>query len=145
MPMGGQSLGKDVRAVLVTPFGATLNISPSAITAFDSTPVTTNEKRIGLDGVTRNLVIPSGWKGSFEVDRFDSVIEDYWATFEAAYYAGQNILWGSIQETIDNPDGSVSQYRYSNVAYDLKDLGRREGDKVIKMKLDFYASFRVQA
>lgn len=144
MPIGGQSLGKDVRIVLVSPQG-TINIPPAAITRFNVAPETTNEKRLGLDGEVRHLVQPAGYKGSVDIDRFNSNLEDYWAAFEEAYYAGANIGWGYIQETIQNPDGSVSQWRYEKVVFDVKDFGDREGDKIVKMKLDFMASKRTRA
>lgn len=143
MPVGGQTIGKDVRLVIVTPSG-TLNIPPAAITSFDAQPETTNEKRIGMDGEARHLVTHAGWKGSFEVDRFDSTLEDFWAQAEAAYYAGVNLPYGYIQETIQEPNGSISQYRYEKVVLDLKDLGKKEGDKTVKMKLDFLASRRIK-
>lgn len=141
MAINNQSIGKDVSFVVMTSSGA-LNIPAAAITRFDAQPDTSHEARKGLDGVTRNLVYPNGWKGSFEVDRFNSVLDDFWASYEAAYYAGQNLLPGTINEVIQEADGSVSQYRYEGVVLDLKDAGSREADKVIKLKLDFYASRR---
>ncbi|MRW88867.1 hypothetical protein GJ699_02595 [Duganella sp. FT80W] len=142
MSTGGQSLGKDVSVVIVTASG-TLNIPAAAITKFDSKPVTGDEKRIGLDGQVRNNVTHEGWNGSFEVDRFNSVLDDFWAAAEAAYYAGTALPWGTIQETITNPDLSVSQYTYTQVVLKLTDIGSREGNKTIKQKLDFVASRRI--
>lgn len=144
MPINNMSIGKDVSVVIITAAGS-LNIPAAAITKFDVQPVTDNETRMGMDGVTRALVSPTGWKGSFEVDRMSSSIEDWWAGVEAAYFAGQNIPSGTITETISNPDGSISQYRYTGVVFDLNDLGSREPSKVIKQKLGFVASRRVKA
>lgn len=141
MAINNQSIGKDVSFVVMTSSGA-LNIPAAAITKFDAQPDTSHEARKGLDGVTRNLVYPNGWKGSFEIDRMSSVVDDFWAQYESDYYAGRNLLPGTINEVIQEADGSVSQYRYDGVVLDLKDAGSREADKVIKLKLDFYASRR---
>jgi hypothetical protein len=144
MPVNNMSIGKDVSVVIITATGS-LNIPAAAITKFDVQPVTDNETRMGMDGVTRALVVPTAWKGNFDVDRMNSSIEDWWAANEVAYFAGQNIPSGTITETISNPDGSISQYRYTGVVFDLNDLGSREPSKVIKQKLGFVASRRVKA
>ena len=141
MPIGGQSLGKDVRIVLVTATG-TLNIPAAAITKFTAMPQTADEKRVGLDGEARHNITHSGWKIDIELDRFDSTLDDFWAAAEDAYYNGQNLPWGYIQETIQEPNGGTSQYRYEKVAYKVTDIGAREGDKVVKMKLEALASRR---
>lgn len=144
MPVNNMSIGKDVSVVIITSTGS-LNIPAAAITNFGVQPVTEQESRIGMDGVTRPLVVPTAWKGSFDVDRMNSSVEDWWASVEAAYFAGQNINSGTITETISNPDGSISQYRYTGVMFDLQDLGSREPTKVIKQKLSFVASRRMKA
>lgn len=142
MSTGGQSLGKDVSVVIVTASG-TLNIPAAAITKFDAKPTTGDEKRVGMDGKVRHNVTHEGWTGSFEVDRFNSVLDDFWAEAEAGYFAGTALPWGTIQETITNPDLSVSQYTYTEVVLKLADIGSREGNKTIKQKLDFLASRRI--
>ena len=141
MPNNNQSIGKDVSFVVMTSAGA-LNIPAAAITKFDAQPDTSHEARKGLDGVTRNAVFPNGWKGSFDIDRMNSAVDEFWAQFESDYYNGVNLLPGTINEVIVEANGSISQYRYEGVVLDLKDAGSRESDKVIKMKLDFYASRR---
>lgn len=144
MPVNNQTIGKDISVTIVTATGV-LNIPAAAITGWSSKPVTDNENRIGMDGVTRPLVVPTGWSGSFSVDRLNGAIEDWWASLEAAYFAGQNIGAGSIQETVTNPDGSISQWRYTGVMFDFEDAGDREPTKVVKQKLNFMASRRVKA
>lgn len=141
MPLNNQSIGKDVSIVLMTSAGA-INIPAAAITKFDAQPDTSHEARKGLDGVTRHAVFPNGWKGSLDIDRMNSAVDDFWAQFEADYYNGVNILPGTINETISEANGSISTYRYEGVVFDFKDAGSREADKVIKMKLDFYTSRR---
>jgi hypothetical protein len=143
MPVGGQTIGKDVRLVIVTATG-TLDVPPAAIASFSSQPENSVEQRKGLDGETRHLVTPGPWKGSIEIDRFDSSVEDFWARIEANYFAGINTPYGYIQETIQEPNGGLSQYSYEKVALDLKDLGKKIADKPVTLQLDFYASRRIK-
>jgi hypothetical protein len=143
MSAANQSIGKDIRVVITTATG-NLNIPTAAITKFDAQPVTADEKRTGLDGEARHVIFHNGWKGGFEIDRFDSTLDDYWATAEANYYNGVNTAYGFIQETIQEPNGGISQYRYEKVVYKVTDIGAREGDKVVKMKLEFMASRRLK-
>ena len=143
MPMNGTSLGRDVVIDMITPYGA-IQIDPTYITNFVATPVTNNDTRKGLDGVPRQMVIPNGYTGSLTVDRADSALDDWWAQFEADYYAGKMTPTSTITETISNPDGSVSVYRYTGVAWDMKSLGERRSDQVISMSLDFMAAKRIK-
>jgi hypothetical protein len=143
MPVGGQTVGKDIRLVIVTGRG-TLNVPPAAITNFTSAPNNGVDKRKGFDGEQRTLISPGDWQGSFDIDRFDSTIEDAWAQIESDYYAGVNTPYGTIQETIQEPNGGITQYRYEKVALDLKDLGSKQADKAVTLKLDFHASRRIK-
>ena len=73
----------------------------------------------------------------FDLDR-------YIAQQEATYYAGGNELPSSIDETITEPDGSISQYRYTGVMIQLTDAGDKAGDKTINQSLSFAASRRLE-
>jgi len=143
MPVGGQTVGKDIRLVIVTGSG-TLDVPPAAITGFSAAPENRVDQRQGFDGETRHLVTPGPWKGSIDIDRFNSAVEDFWAQIEANYYAGVNTPYGTIQETIQEPNGGITQFRYEKVSLDLKDLGSKTADKAVTIKLDFHASRRTK-
>jgi hypothetical protein len=143
MPMNSQTVGRDVSLDLFTSKGI-LAISASAITKFDTTPVTTNTTSKGLDGVTRYGVFPDGWKGSIEVDRMNGNLDAYWAQIESDFYNGANTLPGTITETIQEPDGSISQFRYTGVMFDFKDAGTKVANQLVKQKLDFMAARRLK-
>lgn len=143
MPINGQSIGKDVSIDIVTARGNFV-IPASAITSFEMSPDTTSEKRKGLDGVARFALHPDGWKGTMEIDRFNSDVEDYWAQFEADYYAGINTSTATALETITEADGSTSQYRYTGLVIQLDTLGSRSADKVITSKVSLMASRRIK-
>lgn len=143
MPMNGSNLGRDVSIDIVTPYGA-IQIDPSMITSFTPTPGSVNEKRKGLDGTPRHYIIPDGYSGSITVERSDSTLDDWWARFEADYYAGVQLPASTITETITNADGTVSQFRYVGVMLDVNSLGERRADQPITMNLSFVASKRLK-
>lgn len=143
MPMNGQSVGRDVSLDLITSKGI-LAIASTAITKFDTTPVTTNTTSKGLDGLTRYGVFPDGWKGTLEIDRMNGTLDAFWAQIEADFYAGVNTMPGTITETIQEPDGSISQFRYTGVMFDFKDAGSKVANQLVKQKLDFMAARRIK-
>jgi hypothetical protein len=141
--MQGQTVGRDVSLDLMTSRGL-MAIPAAAITSFAASPQTTNTASKGLDGVTRFGVFPDGWRGSLDIDRMSGVLDDFWAQYEADYYAGVNILPGTITETISEPNGSVSQYRYTGVMFDFKDAGTKVANGLVKQKIDFMAARRIK-
>lgn len=143
MPVNGQSIGKDV-TLTISVAGLPFKVEPSAVVSFDPSPDTGKETRKGLDGKVRHIVVPDGGKGSIEIDRLSSVVEDFWYALEQAYYSGQNVPSGQIIETIRNPDGSVSQWRYEDCVFDLTNYGSRMADQIIKQRLDFMFSRRIK-
>jgi hypothetical protein len=143
MPVGGFSVGRDISLVIVMGGGALLPLG--LITGFDAKPMTSEIKILGLDGKIRPLIFPEGWGGSFKVTRQDSSLDDYWAGLEADYYNGVDLPTGIISETITNPDGSTSAYRYQDVMLKYTDAGSWAGNKEVQQSLDFMASRRVSA
>jgi hypothetical protein len=143
MPNNSQSIGKDVSLDIYTSRGP-LSIPAAAITNFTSQPTTSTTSSKGLDGVTRNAVYPDGWQGTFEIDRLNDVVDSFWAQYEADYYNGVNLTAGTITETIAEPDGSVSQYRYTGVVLNFTNAGSRQGNQLIKQTLSFMASRRLK-
>lgn len=139
MPLNTFSTGRDVTLTLVTPSGP---INFNLITGFHSSPVTGQVKVKGIDGITRHALFPDGWTGGFDVERSDSTVDDYFAQLEDNYYAGQNIGGSTITETITEPNGSVTQYRYLQVLLQLDDAGAWMGDQTVKQKISFMAARR---
>ena len=139
MPLNTFSTGRDVTLTVVTPSGP---ISFNLITAFHSSPVTGQVKVKGIDGITRHALFPDGWTGGFDIERSDSTVDDYFAQLEDNYYQGQNIGSSTITETITEPNGAVTQYRYLQVLLQLDDAGSWMGDQTVKQKISFMASRR---
>jgi hypothetical protein len=134
------SLGKDVTLQVITATG-TLNL-PATVTAFDTKPQYNKLRRKGMDGVVRGANIPDGWEGTIQLDRHDSVVDDFFAAAEAGFYSGENSFTASILETIDEISGGTSQYRYTGVTLSFDDAGNKQGDNVITQTIGFFASRR---
>lgn len=139
MPINGFTVGRDLTLVINSPSGV---LRVSLLTEFDAKPTVTDAKVIGLDGIVRHQIFHNGWHGTVSVERQDSTIDDYWAQLEDDYYNGLVQGACTISETISEPDGSVSQYRYEGVVLKLTDKGNFKGDATVKQKLDFLASRR---
>ena len=139
MPLNTFSTGRDVTLTVVTPSGP---ISFNLITGFHSSPVTGQVKVKGIDGITRHALFPDGWTGGFDIERSDSTVDDYFAQLEDNYYQGLNIGSSTITETITEPNGAVTQYRYLQVLLQLDDAGSWMGDQTVKQKISFMAARR---
>lgn len=141
MPLNGYSVGRDVSLDIS---GAQGPLRFNQITVFSSKPDVTDQKIKGLDGITRHLRFPDGWSGSFDLERQDSTVDDYFSQIEANYYAGLNETPITLTETITEVNGSVSQYRYLQVLLTLADAGDWKGDASVKQKISFVAARRVK-
>lgn len=141
MPMNNFSIGRDVVLDIVGQAGL---VRFSLITMFDAKPLYQDIRIKGLDGIVRPGYLPEGWEGSFDLERADSALDDYFASLESQYYAGLNIQPNSIMETITEVGGQISQYRFSGVALKLEDAGSWKGDGTVKQKLGFFASRRIK-
>lgn len=139
MPVNGFSVGRDVTLDIIGPQGP---VKFALITKFSSKPNVTENKITGLDGICRYQLLPDSWEGSFEIERANNSLDDYFAELERQYYAGQNLPPGTITETITEPGGGISQYRYEQVQLKLDDAGEWSGDKSVAQKVMFYASRR---
>lgn len=140
MPLNGYSVGKDVVITLNMPSGI-LRVN---LTMFDAKPVFLDLKSRPLNSPPVHMNIPDGWKGSAKVDRQDASLDDFTAQAEAAYWAGQNVLKGSITQTVTEPDGSTSRYRFTNVSLKITDPGSWSAEKLVDQSLEFEASRRIK-
>lgn len=142
MPMNGFSVGRDLTINIIGFDGAIHSFGLQ--TNFDAKMVTNKVRIKGLDGIIRYLEIPDGWDGTFTYTKQDDLIDAYFANLEAAYYAGQNVPASSITETIQNADGSTSQYRFTGVMMRYDDAGMWAGDKDVPLKISWCASRRIK-
>ena len=141
MPQSGINVGSDARFDIFT---ATGQLSLPTLEKFTSKKITAQSKVRPLNGPPKHLQFPDGWEGSFEVSRADGTLDNYFATLEAAQYAGANIASGTIHQTVTNPDGSLSQYMYTDVQLIFDDAGDYDPLKEVRQTVKFVAGGRQQ-
>ncbi len=135
-----QSYGRDIRLDINLPNGGVLTLPE--ITDYDIKPSTHTDSYVRIDGRPRHNSIPSGGAGTINVKRVDSTIEDFQAAFEANFYAGAAQLKGTLTETINNPDGTVSQYQCQGVTLVVEDMGSWKGETSVSQQIKFmYETF----
>jgi hypothetical protein len=139
MAVNGYVVGRDVTLDITTQAGI---LRPSIRTNFGAKQETAAIQVKRADGVVDFLELPGGWSGSFDYERQDSTLDDFFASLEDTYYSGGNLGAVQITETIQEAAGNVTQYRYDGVVLKYDDAGPREGDKTIKQKISFKASRR---
>jgi hypothetical protein len=133
------SVGRDTQLVVVGPSG-TINLVH--VTAFESRQVTQSVRVNRLDGSQMGMELPKGWEGSFELERGDSVVEDFIATTEQSYYNGSISTVSTMYQYVSEVDGSTSTYQYDSVVFRLSNAGLWKGDTAVKQKLEFFGSRR---
>lgn len=141
MPQQGYSIGRDVSVVITLPTGTSLRLDK--VTSFEAKPDTTKTKIKGLDGVVDNLRFWEGWNFTIKTERRSSALDDYFATLEADYWAGNSEQYCTIQETIREPNGAVTQWRYERCIFDY-DPGTWESDKSVSQTISGMASKRIK-
>ena len=135
------SVGRDTQLVVIGPSG---RIDLTHVTAFDSHQVTQSIRVNRLDGNQMGMELPKGWEGSFELERGDSVVEDFIANMEQSYFNGSMSELGSMYQYVSEVDGSTSTYQYDSVVFHLTNAGQWRGDAAVKQKLEFFASRRMR-
>lgn len=139
MPSNDMSVGRDLTFTIVTPAG-TLNISGVTDYSVAKKNTTLTSKR--LNGRQVHGTIPDGFDITIRLDRRDNVLDNFFADQDAAYYAGINLRGGTIYETIQEKDGSISQYRYTDVILEFNGPGDWKGDSFIPLTLMAHATER---
>ena len=139
MPLTTFSVGRDTQLVVMGPNG---RIDISHVVGFESRQITTPVRVSRIDGTQLGTELPKGWEGSFEVERGNSVLDDFIANLEQAYYNGQAVPSGTMYQYITEGDGSVSTYQFNGVVFKLASAGSWRGDAAVKQKLEFFSTQR---
>ena len=94
--------------------------------------------------VPRFGFVPDGFKVDFTITRNGSVLEDLMVTLSQNFNAGSVMSPGYLNETINNADGTVSRYQYTNFVVFLTDHGDISREKVVTIKLEGMASDKIK-
>lgn len=133
------SIGRDTQIVVMGPSG---RIDLEHVTAFESRQLTQSVRVARLDGTNLGTELPKGWEGSFELERGNSVVEDFIASTEQSYYSGGAAPSTTMYQYVSETDGSTSTYQYNNVTFKLANAGTWKGDSSVKQKLEFFGARR---
>lgn len=139
MPSNQFSVGRDCQLVVMGPFG---RIDLSHVTGFESRQLTAPVRIDRIDGVQLAAELPKGWDGFFELERGNSVVDDFIAAIEAAFLAGNAVPHGTLYQYVAEADGSTSTYQYDGAVFKLVQAGQWRGDASVKQRLEFFASTR---
>lgn len=142
MPQGQFNLGRDIGLTIVTPQLGPITLN--TITSFKSKSDDNVQKLILINGITDHLRFFQGWSGSFDLERASAILDQYFAMLEANYFRGIPEAAASITETIQEVNGTVSQYRYPGVILSFSDAGDFTGDKSVKQSMNFVSKRRIQ-
>lgn len=142
MPSNGIAVGRDTTIVLYDPnSGGVPDIA--YVTSFEAKQDSSKLKHKALDGVVKHGVEYDGWSGKIMLDRGNANLDKMQAKLEAAYYSGTNILSMTITQTIDEPDGGITQWQYPGVAITYDEAGSWSNGKFIGQTLSWCASKRI--
>lgn len=92
------------------------------------------------NGVPRFGYVPDGFKIDFTITRTGAALEDFAVINAANFNQGQVQSPGFLNETINNPDGTVSRYQYTGFVVFLTDHGHISREKLVMLKLEGMAS-----
>lgn len=140
MPAPDFNIGRDVTLDVYDPQQGLLRFK--LMTEFRHEPQYKHLESHALDGVPRFAAIPAGHKLVFQFDRASSDADDYFCNQEVNYFAGAVLPQVSITETIQETDGSTTQYRYTNVCLYFTDGGTWKGDSLVNQTIEAMASFK---
>ena len=116
------------------------------ITNFEAKQKSADLSSVALDGINRYRYLEQGWDMSFDYDRADSALDDFFAAKEAGRYAGFAPPQITVTETTQDPNtGIIAKYRYEGVTLKLETAGARSGDKKVEEKVTGMASRRIKA
>ena len=139
MSLTAFSIGRDTQLVVMGPMG---RVDLSHVIGFESHQVTQPVRVNRIDGTQIGAELPRGWEGSFEVERGNSVLEDFISAMEQRHFDGQPPVASTLYQYVTETDGSTSTYQYDGVVFRLANAGIWKGDASVKQKLEFFATRR---
>ena len=133
------SIGKNCSVVLLW---AGVRYDISDVTGFKSQQEVKRQRVDPLNSIPVEFNVPSGWRGSFMVDRGSPVLDNLISAIETAFWTAGAINNGVIYTYILENDGSTTTYEYIGVSLELSDAGTYQAESTVKQTLSFFASQR---
>lgn len=142
MPVNGFTVGRDITVNIVGPDGVNIVLPPDQVTNFDAKPLKREDWSRPLNSPPKPLYMPDGWRGTIECDRKDSSLDNYQNSVEQAYWAGENMLSGTVLATITEGNGTTSQWLYEGCQFWVEETGNYRADGKVAQRVEFCASRR---
>lgn len=133
--------GVDTTLTIITQNGP---LTVSILTSFDAKQMTTSLRSKDINGTNYFAEVPMGWESSFRVDKASDDIDAFFAALESDYYSGNTITGGTISQIVSNPDGSVSEYMFTGVAFKYDNAGDWAGDKKVEQQFSAKSDKRLK-
>jgi hypothetical protein len=141
MPLDGLTSGIDTKLTFTDANGVEQFALLESFNSKEDAPI---ETQIQIDGQVRHPKFHQGWSGSFMLQRNSAFQDTFFALQEAAYYQGLDQIPATITQTIQENDGSVSQWQYTQVVMSFDDAGTYSGTDIVKQRVSFNAARRLQ-
>ena len=141
MSQNGYSLGRDVTLAVILSDGSSLALGK--VTKWSAQQDSSQQMIKGIDGVNDHLRFYEGWSGSFEIERRSPDLDNYFAKLEANYAVGLYEPSATLQQTVTEPSGKVSQFRFEGVLLSYDNAGEWSADNSVHQTLSFIATRRV--
>jgi hypothetical protein len=142
MTINNFSVGKDLTFNLYDPMTGGV-VSFPIITGFDRKQLTTKLHSKAMSGRNYYGTEYDGWELSITIDRASAAADRFFAQREAAYHGGQNMLELTVTETIQEKDGTITQFRYEGVDVSFDDAGTFKNGALVQQRISGRASRRV--
>ena len=137
---GSYNVGRDVTLDIIDPDEGELRFS--IITGFEANARTQQLESRPLSGEALFADLPDGWEGTLEIDRANAELDRWYARRETAYFRGARLNNISITETVNEIDGSVTSFRYTNVSMTLSGGRTVRGNEKVPQRVTWRASRR---
>lgn len=142
MPVNGMNTGVDYSLLYYDGASGAL-VDLGDVQNVDIKALKHNIKSQPYNRTPRFGYVPDGFQIEFTITRTGSALEDFMVAAEAAFNAGAIQKPGYLQQTIVNPDGSISKFQYTEMVIFLDDHGTISRDKPVTLKLEGMASSKV--
>lgn len=143
MPVNGMNVGVDYSLMFYDGTSGTL-LNMGDIQNVAITELKHDIKNMPYNDDPSYGYIPDGFRIEFTITRTGSDLEDFMVKADANFRAGSVQKPGFLNQTTTNPDGSVSRYQYQKMVLFMPDHGNISRDKAVTVKVEGYASRKVQ-
>ena len=96
------------------------------------------------NAIPKFAIVPDGYSGSMTVVRTGSQMEKLQIQLSNNFNNGVAILPGYLTKIVTDPDGSVSKFQYTGVAFFMNDIGDVSREKTVTQTIEWKAGDKQQ-